>query len=83
MHVLRSGATRDCSLAAMAHNIWLAMASQDFHIHVSNIAGRKNVTADLLSRTEGPCHQQKLNRLVPQHKWWNICSNMLHRDCNI
>ena len=50
VHVLNSGATWDCSLVAMARNIWLAMASQDFQIQVSHIAGRKNVTAELLSQ---------------------------------
>ena len=84
VHVLNSGASRDGSLAAMARNIWLAMAFQDFQIHVSHIAGTKSVIADLLSRwNKDPCNQQKLDKLVPQHKWWNVPPYMLYIDCTI
>ena len=66
VHVFNNGASRDGSLAAMARNIWLAMASKDFQIYVSHIAGTKNVTADLLSCwNKDPCNQQKLDKLVP------------------
>ena len=81
VHVLQNGGTRDCSLAAIARNIWLVMASFDFEIHVSHIAGRKNITADLLSHwNRTPHNTEKLQKL---HFYPSMNGVMSHLVCYI
>ena len=48
--VLRSGHTRDMTLAAMARNISMAIAYWDIELVTVHIEGKLNVIADTLSR---------------------------------
>ena len=57
VYVLKSGRTRDLTLAAIARNIQLQVATWDINLQVNHIAGWNNHVADLLSRwtlTEDP-----------------------------
>ena len=56
VQVLQSGCTRDPYLVACARNVWLLVAKYDIKITYVHISGKKNRTADLLSRwTDGLC----------------------------
>ena len=48
VHVLNSGRTRDLTLAAIARNIQLQVATWDLNLQVIHIAGNENHVADLL-----------------------------------
>ena len=81
VHVLGSGRTRDLTLAAIARNIQLQVATRDIHLQVIHIPGKENQIADLLSRwhlTENP--QGKLFTLLPHHQWVRAHENHLNID---
>ena len=81
VHVLNSGRTRDLTLAAIARNIQLQLATWDISLQVNHIAGKDNHVADLLSRwtlVEDP--QVKLEKFLPQHQWLGIQQNHLYID---
>ena len=81
VHVLNSGKTRDLTLAAIARNIQLQVATWDINLQVNHIAGKDNHIADLLSRWSLMGDSQvKLNRLLPQHQWVEIQQTHLHLD---
>ena len=81
VHVLNSGKTRDLTLAAIARNIQLQVATWDINLQVNHIAGKDNHIADLLSRWSLMGDPQvNLNRLLPQHQWVEICETHLHLD---
>ena len=64
--VLQSGRTKDAYMAACARNIWLWSTSYDINFQFVHIAGKTNVTADLLSRwTQCVDSDKKLHSLVP------------------
>ena len=84
VHVLGSGRTRDLTLAAIARNIQLQLATWDINLQVIHIPGKENQTADLLSRwhiTENP--QGKLSALLPHHQWVTVLENHLNIDWSI
>ena len=69
VHVLNSGRTRDLTLAAIARNIQLQIATCDINLQVVHIPGKDNQIPDLLSRwtiIEDP--HSKLIRLLPHHE---------------
>ena len=69
VHVLNLGKTRDFTLAAIACNAQLQLASHNIEIGVVHISGKINTMADLLSRwviTDQPLN--KLNQLIPHNK---------------
>ena len=81
VQVLNSGRTRDLTLAAIARNIQLELATWDINLQVNHIAGKDNHIADLLSRwnlTEDP--QIKLKKYLPQHQWLEAHTKYLHID---
>ena len=81
VHVLGSGRTRDLTLAAIARNIQLQVATWDIHLQVIHIPDKENQIADLLSRwqlTESP--QGKLFTLLPHHQWITVHENNLNID---
>ena len=84
VQVLNSGRTRDLTLAAIARNIQMQLATWDINLQVNHIAGKDNQIADLLSRwnlTEDP--QVKLQKCLPQHQWVETHNNHLHIDWSI
>ena len=81
VYVLNSGRTRDLTLAAIARNIQLQVATWDINLQVTHIAGKLNQTADLLSRwsiTENS--QVKLTNLLPNHQWVTVNHSLLTID---
>ena len=70
VHVLNSGRTRDLTLAAIARNIQLQVATWDINLQVNHIAGKDNHIADLLSRWT----------LIEDPNWVGIQQNHLHID---
>ena len=79
--VLQSGRTKDPYLAACARNIWLWSASYDIDIQFVYIAGKTNVTADLLFRwTQCLDFNTKLHSLVPIAQWQHV--SLGHLDLN-
>ena len=81
VQVLGSGRTRDLTLAAIARNIQLQVATWDINLEVIHIPGKENQIADLLSRwnlTENP--QGKLLTLLPHHEWVTVHENHLQID---
>ena len=82
--IMNFGGTRDSSLAAIARNIWLEMASLDFTLTIVHIPGKLNTTADLLSRWEKTVfNDEKLKKLVPHPIWWEPEEACLSIDTNI
>ena len=53
VQVLQSGSTLDPYLAAYARNVWLLGAKYDIDLTYVCISGKRNKTADLLSRWTG------------------------------
>ena len=81
VQVLGSGHTRDLTLAAIARNIQLQVATWDINLQVIHIPGKDNQIADLLSRwnlTENP--QSKLLHLLPHHQWVPVQEDHLKND---
>ena len=79
--VLQSGRTKDPYMAACARNIWLWSASYDIDFQFVHIAGKTNVTADLLSRwTQCVDNDKKLHSLVPNAQWQHV--SLGHLDLN-
>ena len=81
VHVLRSGRTRDLTLAAIARNIQLQVATWDINLQIVNIPGKENQIADLLSRwtiTDEP--QAKLISLLPHPQWVTVNEDHLIID---
>ena len=79
--VLNSGKTKDFTLAAIARNIQLMLATYNTEIVVKDIPGKDNVVADLLSRwaaTDQP--MARLSRLISHHVWITLPSNVLEID---
>ena len=84
VHVLGSGCTRDLTLAAIARNIQLQLATWDINLQVIHIPGKENQIADLLSRwtlTDNP--QDKLVALLPYHEWVAVQKCHLNIDWSI
>ena len=73
VNVCKKGYTRDMELAAYIRNIWLITASLDIRLTVEHIAGKQNVTADLLSRWKGNhTEEQLLHKLVENPRWCQV-----------
>ena len=51
--VLQTGRTQDPFLGACARNIWYLAALENIHLQYVHIPGKRNITADLLSRWTG------------------------------
>ena len=84
VQVLQSGRTKDPYLAAVARNVWLLAAKHDIEINYVHISGKKNRTADLLSRWTGSMNDmQELNFLVPTLLWLKTSLSLLDLDCEI
>ena len=82
--VLGLGPTRDLTLAAIARNIQLQLATWDINLQVIHIPSKENQIADLLSRwylTGNP--QAKLLALLPHHEWVAVQKHHLHIDWSI
>ena len=78
VYVLNSGQTRDLTLAAIARNIQLLLATYNIEIVVTHIPGKNNIVVDLLSRWSTNNHpMHKLNQLVPNHVWITLLSSTL------
>ena len=81
VQVLGLGRTRDLTLAAIARNIQLQMATWDINLQVVHIPGKENQIADLLSRwnlTKDP--QDRLSTLLPHHEWVTVHEDHLQID---
>ena len=68
--VLTSEKTKDATLGACAHNIWLLSALFNISKHTEHISGKSNVIGDLLSRYK--FNKQSLDLLrayVPNVSW--------------
>ena len=75
-NVLNSGRTRDLTLAAIARNIQMQVATWDINLHVIHIPGKENHFADLLSRWAiTNKHQVQLKSCLPQHQWVDVHPN--------
>ena len=71
--VLNNGKTKDKLLAAISRNIFMDAAQFDISLIVSHVAGKTNITADLLSRWGNLDTQIKqLKDLVPNYEWVHI-----------
>ena len=82
VQVLQSGRTKDPYLAAAARNVWLLAAKHDIEIIYVHISGKKNRTADLLSRWMGSMKDmQELNSLV--FLWLKTSLSLLDLNCEI
>ena len=69
VHVVNLGRIRDLTLAAIARNIQLQVATWDINLQVNHIAGKDNHIADLLSHwTLTEDRQVKLKTCLPQHQ---------------
>ena len=84
VHILNSGKTRDFTLAAIAHNIQLKLATYSIEIKVVYISGKSNIVADLLSRWSMVNHpMEKLTQLIPDHRWVTVSLTSLEIDWSI
>ena len=84
VHVLGSGRTRDLTLAAIARNIQLQLATWDINLQVIHIPGKDNQIADLLSRWNLVDNSQaKLLALLPHHQWVAVQKHHLNIDWSI
>ena len=84
MCVLNSGKTRDLTLAAIARNIQLLLATYNIEIVVRHIPGKNNMVADLLSRwdtTKQP--MARLSQLIPHHVWITLSPDVSEIDWSI
>ena len=81
VHVLNSGKTRDLTLAAIARNIQLLLATYNIEITVVHIPGKSNIVTDLLSRWSAVNHpMNKLTQLIPNHTWVTLDPSVLEID---
>ena len=70
VQVLQSGCTQDPYLAICARNVWFLAAKYDIEITHVHISGKKNRTANLLSRwTDNVKNIQELKSLAPIFLW--------------
>ena len=84
LQVLQSGRTKDPYLAACARNVCLLAAKYDIEITYVHISGKKNRTADLLSRWTGSVKDiQELNSLVPKVLWMKTSFSLLDLNCEM
>ena len=84
VQVLQSGRTKDPYLAAAARNVWLLAAKHDIEITYVHISGKKNRTADFLSRWTGSMKDiQELNYLITKFLWMKTSLSLLDLDCEI
>ena len=75
---LNSGKTKDFSLAAIARNIQLMLATYNIEIVVKHIPGKDNDLRSRWATTDQP--MARLSRLIPHHVWITLASNVLEID---
>ena len=83
VHVLNSGKTRDLTLAAIAHNIQLLLATHNIDIVVRHILEKVNIVADLLSRWSTTIQPMAKYQFIPNHVWNILSPNVLEIDWSI
>ena len=77
--VLRSGHTRDMTLAAISRNISMITAYLDIELITVYIEEKLNVIADTLSRLSiNSSLMSKIPALVPDHLWITRKADVLH-----
>ena len=82
--IYNSGYTRDSLLVSFARNIWLISSIYDIKLTVSHIAGKKNKTADLLSRWEDTeQNYDYLANLVPHFIWKDVTPEIFYINNDI
>ena len=84
VYVLNSGKTKDLTLAAIARNIQLLLATYNIEIIVRHIPRKNNVVADLLSRWATISQPMvRLSQLILHHVWVTLLPNVLEIDWSI
>ena len=85
MQVVKTSKTKDLFLASCVRNIWLISAIEDIKLDVYHIMGKKNITADLLSRlhSRSPVNQKLLQNILDNYIWDKIPCHFFELDLNI
>ena len=82
--VLRSGKTKNSTLAAISRNIFMTTSKYDIYLKISHIPGKSNKVADLLSRWEKTTSNLvKLKNLLPSYTWVKVDSSKIFLDYDI
>ena len=76
---ISSGLSWDLFLGSVARNIWLLTATHDIDLKVIHIPGKKNFSADALSRWYGGGISKEVASKLLQLSWCNVNKDM----CNL
>ena len=83
MSVLNTGRTKDPTLAAIARNIQMELASFDVSITVIHVPGKNNEVADMLSRWGLCANYEALHKYIQEPMWLQVPNSHLLIDWSI